>query len=217
MAEDATAANIKLRRLNQKYKEFSNAAGLPEQRDRMKVLYPDQKSFQASATKILERSKEKYGTGLTMSANDGILSEKDVYAIDQYKKSGIAYGLNYALRSGLQLTDQQKSITNDLDQALLKLSTYRGTVYRSLTSSEMEDVQEFFEKHKPGSVVIYPAYTSTGTEIYDESMDIQMIIQSKRGCDMREYNPMELEVLFRRGSMFKVEKREGNVFWLTEL
>lgn len=39
MQEDATAANIKLRRLNEKYKEFSKAAGLPEQRDRIKVLY----------------------------------------------------------------------------------------------------------------------------------------------------------------------------------
>lgn len=36
---DATTANIKLRRLNAKYKEFSKAAGLPEQRERMKVLY----------------------------------------------------------------------------------------------------------------------------------------------------------------------------------
>ena len=33
------AVNIKLRRLNAKYKEFSKAAGLPEQRERMKVLY----------------------------------------------------------------------------------------------------------------------------------------------------------------------------------
>lgn len=39
LEEDATAANIKLRRLNAKYKAFSAAAGLPEQRERMKVLY----------------------------------------------------------------------------------------------------------------------------------------------------------------------------------
>lgn len=190
---------------------------MPEQRDRMKVLYQDQKSFQTAATKILERSEEKYGTGLTMSENDGILSKEDVYAIDQYKKSGVAYGLNYTLRSGLPLTDQQKSITHDLDQALLKLPTYQGTVYRSLTSSKIDDVKGFWEKHKIGEVVIYPAYTSTGTEVYDESMDIQMIIQSNRGCDMREYNPLEFEVLFRRGSMFRVERREGNTLWLTEL
>lgn len=36
---EATTANIKLRRLNAKYKEFSKAAGLPEQWERMKVLY----------------------------------------------------------------------------------------------------------------------------------------------------------------------------------
>ena len=37
--EDETAANIRLRRLNAKYKAFSAAAGLPEQRERIKVLY----------------------------------------------------------------------------------------------------------------------------------------------------------------------------------
>ena len=39
LKDDETAANIKLRRLNAKYKAFSEAAGLPEQRERMKVLY----------------------------------------------------------------------------------------------------------------------------------------------------------------------------------
>lgn len=37
--EDETAVNIRLRQLNAKYKAFSAAAGLPEQRERMKVLY----------------------------------------------------------------------------------------------------------------------------------------------------------------------------------
>lgn len=39
LSEDATAANIKLRLLNDKYRRFSEAAGLPEQRERTKVLY----------------------------------------------------------------------------------------------------------------------------------------------------------------------------------
>lgn len=39
LREDETAINIRLRRLNAKYKAFSEAAGLPEQRERMKVLY----------------------------------------------------------------------------------------------------------------------------------------------------------------------------------
>lgn len=37
--EDEQAVNIRLRRLSAKYKAFSAAAGLPEQRERMKVLY----------------------------------------------------------------------------------------------------------------------------------------------------------------------------------
>jgi predicted dinucleotide-utilizing enzyme len=39
LREDEQAVNIRLRRLNAKYKAFSAAAGLPEQRERMKVLY----------------------------------------------------------------------------------------------------------------------------------------------------------------------------------
>ena len=39
LSEDVTAANIKLRRLNAEYSRFSEAAGLPEQRERTKVLY----------------------------------------------------------------------------------------------------------------------------------------------------------------------------------
>lgn len=37
--DDKAAAKTRLRRLNKKYREFSKAAGLPEQRDRLKVLY----------------------------------------------------------------------------------------------------------------------------------------------------------------------------------
>lgn len=37
--EDARGANIRMRRLSAEYKAFSRAAGLPEQRERMKVLH----------------------------------------------------------------------------------------------------------------------------------------------------------------------------------
>ena len=39
LTDEEQAVNIKLRRLNAKYKAFSKAAGLPEQRERMKVQY----------------------------------------------------------------------------------------------------------------------------------------------------------------------------------
>lgn len=39
LTKRADAANIRLRRLNQKYKDFSKAAGLPLQRERTRALY----------------------------------------------------------------------------------------------------------------------------------------------------------------------------------
>ena len=59
LTEEAQAANIRLRRLNQEYKAFSKAAGLPEQRERMKMSYVDDAS-KAEAAKLLEK-REKSG------------------------------------------------------------------------------------------------------------------------------------------------------------
>lgn len=39
LTEEAQAASIRLRRLNEEYKAFSRAAGLPKQMERMRVLY----------------------------------------------------------------------------------------------------------------------------------------------------------------------------------
>lgn len=41
LEEEATIARARIRRLNAEYKEFSKAADLPMQKERMKVVYPD--------------------------------------------------------------------------------------------------------------------------------------------------------------------------------
>lgn len=58
LTDDATVANIKLRRLNAKYREFSKAAGLPEQPERLKVLYSDAKSEAAAQALKVQRDAE---------------------------------------------------------------------------------------------------------------------------------------------------------------
>lgn len=58
LEEDATTANVRLNRLNAKYKQFSKAAGLPEQRERTNVLYTDARSESAAATLKAQRSAE---------------------------------------------------------------------------------------------------------------------------------------------------------------
>lgn len=191
-----------------------------KRRDRYGVL-PDMTYAQWEAQKraqaVLKNAEKHYGAGFTMSANDDILSEKDIYALYQYKSSHVSFPLNSILRGEAPMTEKFRQITHDIDQALLKLPAYQGTVYRTLSSAGMVNVEEFWRKYIPGNRVIETSYVSCSTELYDETMDILMVIQSKKGCDMREYNPLEKEVLFRRGSMFIVEKREGNILWLTEM
>lgn len=58
LTEDAQAANIRLRRLNQEYKAFSREAGLPEQRERMKVSYVDDMSAKEAAALKIRRAIE---------------------------------------------------------------------------------------------------------------------------------------------------------------
>lgn len=58
LREDAQAANIKLRRLQSKYKAFSDAAGLPEQPERMKVLYSDDRINETVAELKAQRTME---------------------------------------------------------------------------------------------------------------------------------------------------------------
>lgn len=73
---DATTANIKLRRLNAKYKEFSKAAGLLEQRERLKVLYGDEKSEAAAQALKAKRQSEAEQAALQNEKNIAILKEK---------------------------------------------------------------------------------------------------------------------------------------------
>lgn len=57
LTDEATAASIRLRRLNEKYRAFSEKAGLPEQRERMKVSYVDDASRKHAAGFLEKRAK----------------------------------------------------------------------------------------------------------------------------------------------------------------
>ena len=58
LSEDAQAAGIRIRRLQAEYRAFSKAAGLPEQRERMRVTYPDAVSEQMASARKIQRDLE---------------------------------------------------------------------------------------------------------------------------------------------------------------
>jgi len=86
LTDKATAANIRLRRLNEKYRAFSKAAGLPEQRERMKVSYVDDASTKKAA-ELLEKRAE---SGILKDINyHGIpVTEEAIRRVPQIQPEG---------------------------------------------------------------------------------------------------------------------------------
>lgn len=144
------------------------------------------------------------------------LSEAEQGAIQRYISSE-AYSLNEALRTGGVLAKEEQNLVKNLDSALEKLPSYLGTVYRSLSDFGIEDVDAFIRTYRVGKTTSSPAYTSSGTEVYDESFPIQYVIQSKHGKDLRFYNPEESEILFARNTKFRITKIEGHTIYMEEV
>lgn len=99
LTEDEAAAGAKLRALNQKYKAFSKAAGLPEQRERMKVQYVDDFS-NSKAAKLLEKSSKSgilndtgyQGVPITEEAIQRVpLVQPDGWSIEQAERLQTAH------------------------------------------------------------------------------------------------------------------------------
>ncbi|MEE0060403.1 MAG: phage minor capsid protein [Acutalibacteraceae bacterium] len=166
------------------------------------------------------RDKEKSLKPVAKSGESGIidleLSEEELSALNAYISSE-SYKINEKLRSGAELSIQEKEFVNNLDNALKKLPIYQGVVYRSLSSDMIEDINAFWKNHSNDSVIKYTAFTSTSTSVYDDSMDIQMVIKSKFGRDIRQYNPNESEILFNKNTLFYISEVKGNIIFMEEM
>jgi hypothetical protein len=131
------------------------------------------------------------------------LSDEEQYAVNQYI-SAESYILNETLREELELTEQQKTLINNLDKALDKFPKYEGNVTRSIMLDK-DTLKNFLENHKAGNNVIYKAYTSTTVgNRYNDDSNVELHIKSKNGKDIRRFNKEEQEILFKRNTKFRV-------------
>lgn len=200
---DPSFANSKVREWQAKQRDFIAQTGLVRQYDREKVVAGSGEGMTAPFE-------------IRMSMDDSSLTDQDRGALNRYISSE-SYRINAKLRAQENLSEKDHELIRSIDSAIMKLPQYKGKVYRSLSSEYMENWADFDERHRPGNIIRYDAYTSTSKNIYDETMDIQMIIKSKRGYDFVGINDKEKEVLFKRGTMFLVTKREGNTIWMEEI
>ena len=83
-------------------------------------------------------------------------------------------------------------------------------------SDMMNYPQEFWQLHQTANFVQYKAYTSSSLEVYDETMDIQCVIQSKNGRNITAYNDNEKEVLFMRDATFRIAAVKENIIYMEE-
>lgn len=208
--EDLMIARGRYRVTSAEYTRFSKAMELPQQRERVIV----------DGLGTIGNGKYKISqNGVANSGNGGIikpkLTDNEEAAVMSYISSG-SYKINAKLRSGEELSEDEKRIVDGLDTALQKMPKYEGTVYRSLDSSVMENPAEFWRLHQPGSIVGYKSFTSTSLKVYDENMDIQCVIKSKTGRNITSFNKKEEEILFGRDSLFRVERIEGNTIYMEE-
>lgn len=168
----------------------------------------------------VENPRENEEKTVANSAESGIIEERltedEMRALNAYISSD-SYKINRKLRTGAKLTDYERSVVENLDSALQKMPKYEGTVYRSLDSNVMENPEEFFVSHQPGTIVQSSAYMSTSTSVYDDTMDIQCVIKSKNGRNIFLYNKAEKEILFERDTNLIVTKIRGNIIYMEEV
>lgn len=144
------------------------------------------------------------------------LKEPERAALMRYISSD-SYKINDKLRRGAALSRKDREFVENLDRALEKLPEYRGTVYRSVSSFGINDVDAFVAGYVVGRGKQFPSYISSSLEVYDPAMPIQYIITSKHGKDMTTFNPGENEVLFPRDTWFHITKVSGHTIYMEEI
>ena len=144
------------------------------------------------------------------------LTDAEQHAMNSYISSS-SYVWNDKLRRGEKLTKQEEQSIKAMDSALQKMPKYEGTVKRSLSDFGIPDVDEFVKSYVPGELKIFNEYLSSSTEVYDDSFQIQYVIRSKNGRDIRKYNSTEKEILFERGASFIVTRVDGHTIYMEEL
>ena len=118
--------------------------------------------------------------------------------------------LNDALRNGRELDERYEKIAKNLDSALLKLPKYEGDLVRDLSFKDFPDGEECLQEFLDGLIVdenkTFPEFLSTtSNSSYSDKPSVRIFINHARnGRDLRKYNQNESEILYQRGSSFKV-------------
>lgn len=178
--------------------EFVGRAG-------QKILTPTE-SKKISA---LEAEKIKPKTKLVTSKKPTLrLSGSEGAGLNFYTGEGFR-DINSSLNSGN--IGRVKTSVKNIDSGLKKLPNHKGTVNRTVSLNNQKEFDNFMSSYDANGHVRYDQYLSTSSEgLYGGDVGgkfrVNMNIKSKTGKDISSFsvNKTENEVLFQRGSQFKV-------------
>lgn len=101
LEEDATAAKARLRKLNAKYREFSEAAGLPEQRERSRVISKNGEDLSRRVKRANNAGEKRYGNAEIVRKLDFSDKKAVTSCLEKAEEelSGLEYEVNYSVTS----------------------------------------------------------------------------------------------------------------------
>lgn len=146
------------------------------------------------------------------------LTFKEKQALLNYISSD-SYKINEVLRKGLELTSEQQELCKNLDSALKKIPTYRGSVSRSIDFRTEHEADDFVKSISDGKAFAFKQFVSTkkGNKLYNPQALVQIgIKEAAKGHDISFINKAEAEVLYGEKNEFKlVEKAKvGNTWYI---
>ncbi len=150
MEKDAAAAGSKLNILKQKYKAFSKAAGLPEQRERMRVLYPQEitdikkfsllKEYDGNIKVVEQFSPKQYVVKVAPPKLSGV--RQHVLENEQFRPD--RKGLN--LESAQNIIDNSKLALYQSDKGTIKFLSDKGYAVINMKKEVITIVPEKLRK-----------------------------------------------------------------------
>ncbi len=147
------------------------------------------------------------------------LTEDEASAIKYYTSDDRKINaLNKKLREGTA-TKNDKIVEKVLNQALNKMPSYEGTVYRGI---KISDVDGFIKRYTSGKEIDFSQFTSTSfkkAESYYGNVKYEIISKTGKDVSALSSKPAEKEVLFKSDAKFKVinvENKNGKTYIILE-
>jgi hypothetical protein len=193
--EDETAVNIRLRRLNAKYNAFSAAAGLPEQRERMKVLYVDNLPQQ----KVNGLSASTKSTIINANKASGGGAVHHIGQIDTEKYRVVTEDIR---------TDEVV-ITDERIQHIKKRHPRDFERYKNYLSQIVEAPDYILEANKPNTAFVLKAFEDAGERF-------QLILRLATNADNPEYKNSVITFLRVEEKRYKRYLRTKKILYKSE-